>query len=1032
MAKIISRGFGKPRAAAKGETRGTYIYTWGAGYHGQLGSKFVRGKKKYATVPRNIEIDVPVRQIACGGLHTAAVTDNGQVYTWGDARGNQLGYQPHGFTNQSTPFLVESLQLQFVVQVALGQSHSLALTDRGQIFSWGMSKFGQCGHGERQTVKTPKVIASFSPVGAVRCIDIACGDRHSVALAADGRTYSWGCGEHGQLGHGDDNDKLKPSLLTALQNTNVTSVKCGSIHSCFVSEPGELYICGFGEHFYAAENQNFFNTPVRIPFKERVVQVACGQSHNLALSDQGDVWAWGTGLYGQIGHGVEGSLHAPRLVLAGKHIAQVACGRYHSIALTTFGVLYSWGCGENGQLGQHTDENVLFPKVIEPNIGTVVGQISCGEHHTAVLTSTPYAHVDTEVADWLYAEKQEFEFKKKYLKRTNHGLVKQDLLKIQETMVTLIATWKEEQAAIKQEVEEEEYRGVASVNTRQTVEEELREYEESTDITEGHSLETLHTIAPTFLLHHQHGHTSQGDIGRPPSPRKAKQGGKLKKAQTARPASASPERGVVSVPEVAPVPPSGSMTERRPPADQGGTSRAAFIKESSQMVARMKNIIMDTGDSSNENRLKKMLALVFDFRKEYDSLKHSVARKMRLLTDNKQESGALRNANESIKDRTGYFEGRLKALEMKLNTVTIKITETEENRKNYALNISHLKEEELERFYQLEALRRQMSENDGFSKKMNELKLQSLEDKDRSETELGAFSGEIAAFQEFIQDQLGKFHNVSTVAKARREHREQEKELRTLKVRERITFRITKLSGELDDTDQEAAAMAQQLESVNERLRYFEKRFQQIASATGLTNPDSIINKFALKEEIKSELGQEIAVKKDTITRLQGEDLALTTQMGEAKAGFVDSRWKDVRQLQHSMEVTEAQRRKARAEAERLEQEVARFTEGLLHLATDLPPEFGISHRLARGSSPSSPSGAKGEGGEMVKADGSQAGSLLLQLEDSLGRMANTVTQQVEEREAAKGALRRAKEHEEASNAFVSITRAMASGGGMP
>jgi hypothetical protein len=225
--------------------------------------------------------------------------------------------------------------------------------------------------------------------------------------------------------------------------------------------------------------------------------------------------------------------------------------------------------------------------------------------------------------------------------------------------------------------------------------------------------------------------------------------------------------------------------------------------------------------------------------------------------------------------------------------------------------------------------------------------------------------------------------------------------------------------------------MAQQLESVNERLRYFEKRFQQIASATGLTNPDSIINKFALKEEIKSELGQEIAVKKDTITRLQGEDLALTTQMGEAKADFVDSRWKDVRQLQHSMEVTEAQRRKARAEAERLEQEVARFTEGLLHLATDLPPEFGISHRLARGSSPSSPSGAKRDGEDMVRADGSQAGSLLLQLEDSLGRMAATVTQQVEEREAAKDALRRAKEHEEASNAFVSITRAMASGGGM-
>ena len=74
-----------------------------------------------------------------------------------------------------------------------------------------------------------------------------------------------------------------------------------------------------------------------------------------------------------------------------------AC-RYHSLALTSFGVLYSWGCGENGQLGHHEDADVFFPKVIEPNVGTVVGQISCGEHHTAVLTSTPWSRVDPEVA----------------------------------------------------------------------------------------------------------------------------------------------------------------------------------------------------------------------------------------------------------------------------------------------------------------------------------------------------------------------------------------------------------------------------------------------------------------------------------------------------------------------------------------------------------------------------------------------------------------------------------------------------------
>lgn len=131
LAKIISRNFGKS-VTKPGETRGTYVYTWGAGYHGQLGRKFVRGKKKYATVPRRVDIDMALRQIACGGLHTAAVTDSGAVYTWGDARALQLGYQPHGFTNQATPMVIESLEAHtFITKVACGQSHTVALTDKG-------------------------------------------------------------------------------------------------------------------------------------------------------------------------------------------------------------------------------------------------------------------------------------------------------------------------------------------------------------------------------------------------------------------------------------------------------------------------------------------------------------------------------------------------------------------------------------------------------------------------------------------------------------------------------------------------------------------------------------------------------------------------------------------------------------------------------------------------------------------------------------------------------------------------------------
>lgn len=155
LIKIISRNYAKTSTKSTGDSKGTYVYTWGAGYHGQLGQKFVRGVKKYATKPRLVELTVPVRQVACGGLHTAVVTDSGSVLTWGDARSFQLGYQPHGFTNQAEPRLVEGeLFKHFVVQVACGQNHTIALTDKGLMMAWGNS----WGFGHRQPTKSPKQI----------------------------------------------------------------------------------------------------------------------------------------------------------------------------------------------------------------------------------------------------------------------------------------------------------------------------------------------------------------------------------------------------------------------------------------------------------------------------------------------------------------------------------------------------------------------------------------------------------------------------------------------------------------------------------------------------------------------------------------------------------------------------------------------------------------------------------------------------------------------------------------------------------
>jgi hypothetical protein len=110
------------------------MYAWGAGYYGQLGLSNFR--KKCRMEPAFIEFKEPVLQIACGGFHTALLTDSGRVYTWGDGRNGQLGNLPRTSLNTlTTPTIVPALcapQLStgkgVVCYIACGLLHTAAVT----------------------------------------------------------------------------------------------------------------------------------------------------------------------------------------------------------------------------------------------------------------------------------------------------------------------------------------------------------------------------------------------------------------------------------------------------------------------------------------------------------------------------------------------------------------------------------------------------------------------------------------------------------------------------------------------------------------------------------------------------------------------------------------------------------------------------------------------------------------------------------------------------------------------------------------
>lgn len=130
-------------------------YTWGLGSMGQLGHCSLLSGNKELIPRRVVALDgVIIKDVACGGVHTCAVTENGALYAWGGDQVGQLGLGPHsGFFSCSVndtesflrniPVLVVPKNVQLV---ACGHSHTLIATKDGQIHGWGYNSYGQAAN----------------------------------------------------------------------------------------------------------------------------------------------------------------------------------------------------------------------------------------------------------------------------------------------------------------------------------------------------------------------------------------------------------------------------------------------------------------------------------------------------------------------------------------------------------------------------------------------------------------------------------------------------------------------------------------------------------------------------------------------------------------------------------------------------------------------------------------------------------------------------------------------------------------------
>ena len=185
------------------------VWSWGYGGSGKLG----HGDEQNQLLPKKIEALAGRRVVAvsAGERHSLTLTADGAVWSWGGGGWGQLG---HGdWQHQLLPKKVETFSAgQRVVAVSAEGSHSLAITADGAVWSWGNGGNGRLGHGDQQIQPLPKKVEAFA---GQRVVAVSAGGFHSLAITARGAVWSWGSGVSGELGHGDEHQQLLPKKIEA-------------------------------------------------------------------------------------------------------------------------------------------------------------------------------------------------------------------------------------------------------------------------------------------------------------------------------------------------------------------------------------------------------------------------------------------------------------------------------------------------------------------------------------------------------------------------------------------------------------------------------------------------------------------------------------------------------------------------------------------------------------------------------------------------------------------------------------------------
>jgi alpha-tubulin suppressor-like RCC1 family protein len=358
------------------------VKCWGTNNHGQLGDG--------TTTDRNGPVDVlglsaDVIEIAAGGDHTCALTNQNDLFCWGHGRDGYLvgdGVLGDRLVASRVPIQLPSVKTLSagrysdclvtvaggvkcwgygyvglgatkpadvagltagVIQVGLGWDHACAVLDTGKVSCWGLNYNGQLGDGT--DMKSPTPVAATQFAGQV--VSIALGDLATCTSMRDGTVWCVGVS-----GTGDFRSKQIGGLTDAVRVVGSTAY-----HWCATTKSGSVKCWGsntYGQLGDGSTVMRFDSAADVVNLAEGVRDLALGggsgsdgyYSHTCAATNSGGVRCWGKDFTGS-----DRRAMPVDVVGLGQAAVEVAAGWFHSCARTMAGAVKCWGNNDSGQLG---------------------------------------------------------------------------------------------------------------------------------------------------------------------------------------------------------------------------------------------------------------------------------------------------------------------------------------------------------------------------------------------------------------------------------------------------------------------------------------------------------------------------------------------------------------------------------------------------------------------------------------------------------------------------------------------------------